>query len=120
MFVWLLLFSAPLDCGAFDVMAFRSIEERHEYIDSLAGEDLYGTISRLSEVLGCPSEQTRMFAAEALGYLSDPGATPALSAALKSPSTGVRYETAWALGLLGDTSAVTPLIEALSDCAAPV
>jgi len=69
----------------------------------------------LIDALSDSDELVRFCAAQALGYLGDTSAVPALIIALSDSDSGVPLAAAETLGELGDTSAVPALIVALSD-----
>ena len=64
--------------------------------------------------------QLRSHAAEALAYLGDRRAVPALLAALDDPAPAVRLWSAFALGELGDMRAVAPLERLAATDVSPV
>jgi HEAT repeat protein len=61
----------------------------------------------------------RQGAAEALGWVGSPSATPALQAALADASDTVRRQAAWALGEIGDPAARDALVTASAEDPAP-
>jgi len=55
----------------------------------------------LTEALAKGDDDTRVFAAQALGFLADPASRPALEAALKDPHAPVRLYAIMALSMFG-------------------
>lgn len=72
-------------------------------------------VRRLTTDLTCPSWEIRRDAAEDLGELRMPEASPHLARALKDPVGAVRFAAANALGKIGTEQAVGALIACLDD-----
>src|SRR6185295_17388837 len=67
-------------------------------------------MAALAECLNEPDVDLRIYAAQALGDLRDPGAIPALTGALADEDANVRYHAIEALGKLGAADAIPELM----------
>ncbi|NLX98839.1 MAG: hypothetical protein GXY83_22005 [Rhodopirellula sp.] len=78
------------------------------------------TAGQCLDDLRCPVASVRQQAAQRLGRIGDPAATPELIRAMEDPEKTVRREAAKALGSIKDDRAVPALCKALADSDANV